>query len=216
MILLSVFRNSGNYVDRYIEQVKCLRNLVGDVHVVAVEGDSTDYTYERLLATDFKVLKVEHGGPMFESMDRALRWRQLGAVCNVGMVAAVRDLTEGEPLVYMESDLIWSPEIVERLVHHTETFPAVAPLSIQGARFYDVWGYSKDGTRFGPWPPYHPGVNLERMVTIDTAGSCIAMSYAAAQVAEFSLTDCIKGIGRSLYANGHSLWLDPTLRVTHP
>jgi hypothetical protein len=54
------------------------------------------------------------------------------------------------------------------------------------------------------------------MVAIDTAGSCIAFSYDAAQVVSFDNADCILGLGRSLYANGLSLWLDPSLKVVHP
>ena len=52
MILASIFRDSATYVDRYVEQVKALRELM-PVRVVAVEGDSTDDTYDQLLATDF-------------------------------------------------------------------------------------------------------------------------------------------------------------------
>jgi hypothetical protein len=220
MRLVSVMRDSASYVDRYMEQVLRLRKLVGDVSVTIVEGDSTDNTWERLgeyrTFTNIDVLKVEHGGPYYPSFDIARRWRQLAVVCNVAMTAATRDLEDDEPLVYVESDLIWTPETIQQLVKHLDHYPAIAPLSICGARFYDIWGYSKDGARFGPWPPYHRSLARGEIDTIDTAGSCIAMRGDVAKLVEFSQVDCIRGVGRSLYEHGFSLWLDPTLRVTHP
>lgn len=214
MILLSIFRNSERYLDRYISQVKALRELE-DVRVIAVEGDSTDDTYARLLDTDFTALKVEHGGPFFESLNRPLRWRQIAAVCNVGMVAAQRDLLPNEPLLYVESDLIWKPETLVKLIDHTEKYPAVTCLSMRGARFYDTFGYTANGKRFGPWPPYFEGGSTAHMHKIDSCGSVIAMSYDTAQVAFFGHTDCIIGLGQSIRDAGLSLWIDPTLKVIH-
>lgn len=223
MILATAMRNAARYLDTWTDQIEALNKAV-DLKVVVVEGDSDDESYKELLAIrdsesfDLLVLKAEHGGKYYPSLDIAFRWRQLAAVCNVVLTAAVNRLSEGEPLVYVESDLQWDVPTMMRLHHHVvdTQFPAVAPLSMQGARFYDVWGYSKNERRFSPWPPFHPHISADKMSVIDTCGSCVAMSYPAAQVAEFSSVDCMKGIGRSLAKHGYSLWLDPTLAVTHP
>jgi hypothetical protein len=223
MILVSVFRDSQPYLDRYWEQCDLLREALIDrnepLRRVMVEGDSTDQTYKILgdnLDAGDSLLKCEHGGPYFPSQNIPMRWRQLAVCCNVAMTAATRDNRNAEPVVYMESDLIWGPPTVLKLIDHLATYPAVSPLSMQGARFYDTWAYRKDDRRFSPWPPYHPGLSAGMMTRIDSAGSCIAMRAEAAEHVEFSQTDCIVGVGRSLYQNGYALWLDPTLAVRHP
>lgn len=223
MILVSIFRDAENYVERYMEQCERLRGLLAEADIplrrVMVEGDSTDHTWkvlEEAVQPGDILLKCEHGGPTFPSKNLPMRWRQIALASNVAITAAVRDNYNREPVVWMESDLIWEPEVVTHLLGLLHTYPAVAPMCMQGARFYDIWGYVKDDRFFSPWPPYHPGINTDRMVTIQSAGSCLAMTADAAQFVEFSSEDCIRGVGRSLYANGHSLWLDPTITVRHP
>ena len=214
MILVSVFRNASGYVERYIEQVKALRDYA-PVKVVCAEGDSDDDTYDLLRASDFTVLKVEHGGPMFPSVDHPLRWRQLAAVCNVALCAAIREMDD-EPLVYVESDLIWDAATLLELGDLASRHGAVAPMCFQNARFYDIWGYRKDGRRFNPYPPYHPDIADSGLTEIDSAGSCIAMSPTAAEVAHFSAQNCILGIGDSLRNAGLALYLAPHLKIHHP
>ena len=220
MIVVSIMRDSAEYVDRYMEQVLALRKLVGDVKVVIAEGDSADDTWGRLneyrTFTGFTLLKVEHGGPYFPSIDNPLRWRQLASVCNVALTAAVRELEDDEPLVYVESDLIWSPETIQKLVKHLEVYPAVVPMSMYEGRFYDTWGHTKNWEPFRRNKPYFDGWSDTMMHQITSAGSCFALSWPAAQVAHFSPVDCIRGIGRTLAADGQTLWLDPTLEVIHP
>lgn len=217
MILCSIWRDSGaQQVKLYDHRVRQLRALTDErVEIVAVEGDSTDDTYLQLMEI-CTPLKVEHGGPYYDSTDNPARWRQLAVVCNVALTAAVRQLERDESLVYIESDLRWEPEMILRLVEHTKKYPAVSPLSLcQNERFYDVFGHRKDGHCFNPWYPYYEGQS-ESMTQIDSSGSCVALSWSAAQVVEFSQHDCIRGIGRTLYQHGLSLWLDPTLKVEHP
>jgi hypothetical protein len=221
VIFVSVFRDSQGYLDRYWEQTEMLRHALGErpLYRVMVEGDSADQTYKALeenLQAGDTLLKCEHGGPPFPSKNIPMRWRQIALACNVAMTAATRDNHERLPIIYCESDLIWGAPTMLKLLEHLETFPAVAPMSMQGARFYDLYAYTKDDRHFSPWPPYHSGIAANRMDRIDTAGSCIAMEADVADVVEFSLQDCIKGVGRSIYAHGYSLWLDPTLSVRHP
>ncbi len=218
MILVSVMRDSESYLERFYEQVESLNPRA----VVIAEGDSTDRTWPALhswkssSAPPALLLKVEHGGPRFGSVDHPLRWRQLGAVCEVALTAAVRELEEDEPLVYVESDLIWAAATLEKLATHTSMYPAVAPMSMYNNRFYDTWAYRKNGVQFPRNPPYFPGWSDEMMHQIDSNGSCFALSWDAAQHVHFSPVDCILGIGRTLRQNGFSLWLDPTLQVRHP
>lgn len=224
MILCTIMRDAHRYLGTWTRQIEKLAQICPDrLSVVVAEGDSNDETYKELIALrehlwvdlPITVLKVETGGPYWESQNIAARWRQLAVVCNVALNAAVSRLAEDEVLVYCESDLIWAPETIVALAERTKQYPAVAPMSMQAGRFYDVWGYRKNERRFSPYPPYHPEIG-SGMVAIDSAGSCTAFSNAAARVIAFDHNDCILGLGRSLYANGMSLWLDPSLTVRHP
>lgn len=218
MILATVMRNSVNYLERFFAQVEELNPRL----IVIVEGDSTDDTYAHLQAWKVTsapptlLLKVEHGGPTFPSIIHPQRWRQLSVACNAALTAAVRELEEDEPLIYVESDLIWTAETMKELASRTTVFPAVAPMSMYDGRFYDTWGHTHNWEGFAPHAPYFPGYQPNQMHQITSAGSCIAFSWTAAQAVHFSPIDCIRGIGRTLADDGLTLWLDPTLEVLHP
>lgn len=217
MILASMFRDSAATVDRYVDQVKALREHM-DVKVIAVEGDSYDDTYDRLMATDFKVLKVEVGGPRYGSVDWRPRWRQLAVCGNAALNAAAFMIRghEKEPFCWLESDLICEPETIVRLVDDLSQVSAVAPMSYQGDRCYETWGHVKDGMPFSARPPYHAGIVPGQLTPIDSAGSCFVMLGRLITEVNFSPVDCIRGIGRDLSEAGYQLYLDPTVSVRHP
>jgi hypothetical protein len=160
---------------------------------------------------DAQIIKREHGGPAWGSVDDPARWTALSWCCN-----GVRDaITDEGALIYVESDLVWQPETMIRLLDHLdEHHPAVAAMCFtSGGHFYDVWGHIKDGTQFGPFPPYHEGLAPEGLTLIDSAGSCIVMRGDVARVAKFGPHDCVRGLGRNIYAHGFSLWIDPQAKV---
>jgi hypothetical protein len=139
----------------------------------------------------------------------------------VAICAACRVAEPGDRFVYVESDLIWEPDTIMQLVDGISNHVhAVAPMSMAWleARFYDIWGHQKNGRRFSAHPPYYEGWNrwAHDLTPIDTAGSCFVLDRRALGVAEFSAQDCIRGIGRTLLADGMQLFLDPTASVYHP
>lgn len=222
ILLASVFRNSSSYLARYVDQVKAFREAVSpdSLHVIAVEGDSTDDTYNLLDdASDIDtLLTCEHGGPTFPSTIHPLRWRQLSVACNTALCAAMRISQPDDIFIYVESDLVWEPDTFLKLMKDLDEVPAVAPMSMMGMTFYDVWGHTYDGgTQFKRHVPHYEGwhVGVESLRQIDTAGSCFVTTADALRVIEFSAIDCIRGIGRSLYSHGLSLYVDPTVRVEH-
>lgn len=218
MIVVSIFRDASDYVTRYAAQIEALRLATAErVHCVTIEGDSTDNSYRTLKLAGFDPLKVEHGGPKYESTNDARRWRQVALVCNIAWTVALREVAPDETIIYIESDLIWEPETILALDRHMEKHSAIAPMSFRenSRLFYDIWGHRKDEIAFGWRPPYHPRVNGQ-ITEIDSAGSCFAVHASVANAVEFSLKDCIRGVGRSLRAAGHTLMLDPTLAVYHP
>ena len=219
----SIFRNSTPYLDRYFGLVGELQELLDRKRVgltlLLVEGDSTDNTWNELArrmesSFDGMLIKRSHHGPMWGSVDVPERWKALAWCCN-GVMDMV---TDEDALIYVESDLLWKPEtMIDLLGHLYEGYHAVAPMSMHSSgRFYDIWGHVKNGKQFEFDPPYHPDLDGTRMVEVDSAGSCVVMQGRVARVSRFGSTDCIRGLGRSIRANGFSLWLDTNSFVVHP
>jgi hypothetical protein len=214
--LASMFRDSVDDLGRYFDQIEALDGMI-DVRLVIAEGDSVDNTYNELdgrIGRADTLLKVDHGGVRYPSVDTELRWAKLAYVCNTIM----EHVPDDAPLIYVESDLIWDAQTMLRLLDHLEQVPAVAPMCFQDERFYDTFGHrGLDGQRFHMFPPYHPDLEFgSGLVEIGSAGSCVAMRAEVIPKARFGDNDCIVGLGRSIRENGFSFWLDPTLKVLHP
>jgi hypothetical protein len=231
VVVGSIFRNSAGYVDRYQAQVRALAHLLqsgGDtLRLVLVEGVSTDDTWDRLsrwaeAGTEAVTLvKREHGGPAFGSVENGQRWAQIAYACN----GVLEGLTEADDaLVYVESDLIWHPSVMRSLLWHLEIdgVATVSPLSMhQAGFFYDTWGYRSGGQRFGHHPPYHPMLagpapHPAGLYPLDSAGSCIVTLGEAARRTRFAEPEGIVTWCDTLRAAGFPHWLDPSLQVTHP
>lgn len=222
VVLASIFRNSTGYLDRCFDQAARLRAaLEADGHTLRLllaEGDSSDGTWEQLqqrIGSSGRLLKLEHGGPEFGSVDNEQRWRQISFVCN-GLLAAVPQ--EANAVIYVESDLIWEPETMLALLGALDTVPAVSPMSFhQAGFFYDTWGFRRNGIRFQPNPPYHPDLHGDVAMRIDSAGSCIVMRGEVARSCRFDPPELgIVGFCRDIYRHGYSLTLLPAYRVVHP
>lgn len=222
----SIFRNSSPYLDRYFQQVSDLRDALrlgsgGTDHLRLIlgEGDSTDDTLEQLIARsgtlDAHIVKRDHGGPVFESVESDQRWKQISYVCN-GVLERVTE--QDDFFIWVESDIIWKPITMVELIHHVyRGADAVAPMcyGVKGL-FYDVWGFRKDGRRFEKLHPYHPGLN-GRLTDIDSAGSCIAMRAEIARRCRFEPPEQgIVGFCGRIREAGWRLAVDPGLEVRHP
>ena len=217
VVVASVFRNAAHYVERYFRQLEALSAEGFDVECVIAEGDSYDDTWgelERWLTPQDKLVKAEHGGPSYGSIDHPDRWKQMAWVCNQVM----EELPDDEsPKIYVESDLVWTPPVMVKLLEDLGSCDAVAPMSMRHGVFYDVWGHrGVDGERFHFAPPFHADLDNDlELVPIASAGSCIAMRPEIAKVARFSEEDCIVGLCRSIREHG-GLWVDKTVAVEHP
>lgn len=222
IVLASIFRNASGYVDRYFDQVNRLRKDFR-VRLVVAEGDSTDDTYDlidRQLMDNDLLLKVDHGGPVFGSVDNEQRWSQIAYVCNE--VLRHLDMKDDDKLVYVESDLVWPVDTMHFLINDLDHVGAVAAMSLvpTNGQFYDTWGHvGMDGVPFKHEPPFHPSLEHARsghLYPIQSAGSCIAVrGEIVNQGLEFSDTDCIRGFCRTI--RDHTpLMLDPDAVVYHP
>ena len=230
----SAFRNSaGFHCDRYFRQVNELRDQLrerGDVlHVIAVEGDSTDDTqfalmrWAEYLTLSVRIVTRNHGKRVFGSTEEPERMAALSYVGN-GILETVRE--EDDVLVYIESDLVWRPEPIIRLIDQLgiltqcgeseRQIDAISPLIFAGDAFYDIWAFRKSGHRFGPFKPYHGELDFKRPTPCDSTGSCIVMRGEVARKCRIIDNDAMVGFGRDVWAKGFTLFCDARERIQHP
>jgi hypothetical protein len=212
LTLASMFRDSIRYLPRYFAQVEKFR-AEHDVRLVIAEGDSIDGTYTEL-ATYMEpgdlLLKVDHGGRKYGSIDHPDRW---GDIARVFREIAAQVGDPGDAFVWVESDLEWSVETLCGLLRDLDKVEAVAPqvraIDPPGTteRFYDVWGFRIDGTLFTPYHPYWPPTTpVDSLIKIDSCGSCFVTS-------NMDLVHAWDGVW-PFPADG-KLWMDPNLRIFH-
>lgn len=225
--LASIFRNSAGYVDRYARQARelaeALQGQGATLRLVVAEGDSVDRTAQLLPAAlaglDATILTRAHGGPTFGSVDVTQRWRQIAWVCN----ELLGELSQGDDaaVIYVESDLIWRPATMLRLLARLVSAHVACPLSLSEgtAIFYDVWGFRSSGRCFEPHAPYHPMLaetSPTGLYPLDSAGSCLVMRGEVARRTRFRPADGIVGWGADIREKGYTIVLDPSVKVEHP
>lgn len=221
--LCSAFRNATPYLNRYLGQVAGFYEALGAqghaLRCVWGEGDSTDQTRAALAAARTMwlttIVDCTHGGPVYGSIEHEQRFRQLAYVGNQIWAAIPEDT---DAVIYVESDLIWEPATLVKLLDWLTTLPAVVPMimdSPPAETFYDVWAFRRNGIRFTKRFPFHADFWPHDLMWLDSAGSCMALRFRLAQGLHFP-DDCFVGFCRLLYEQGGELWLDPTLTVFHP
>jgi hypothetical protein len=228
LVVGSAFRNSsGAQIDRWIDQVNNLSvHLAGiaRVRAVAVEGDSTDDTRRQLwdktrgALFDFSLIKCDHGGPVFGSVESVERMKCLSKVGN----AILDEVRESDDyLWYVESDLIWVPGVIDHLLLLTADTAAplvdvVAPLVFAGANFYDVWGFrGLDGSRFAPFAPYHSSLSNITLTEVSSVGSALMIRGEVARRIRFTDGALVEWCANARTA-GYHIYVAPWLRIDHP
>jgi len=226
VIIASIMRDAEGYLGRYVAQTSTLKHYLderGDsLGLVVAEGDSTDNTLALLQRWErsvggVSVLKLDHGGPKYGSVDVPARWRQIAGVYN-RLFDAICEIQGMDAVLHVEADLIWDAGTMLALLDHLgDAFPVVSPMIFSKAGpFYDTYGHRAEGVRFIHDQPYHQKLADwdGGLVRIDSAGNCQAMLAEVARRCRFSEETVL--LGPSIYAEGYSQWLDPGLKVIHP
>lgn len=220
LVVASIFRNAESYVPRYLEQIDQLRAEL-PLRLVIAEGDSDDDTLtllERGITDADTLLKVDHGGPEFGSVDNIMRWAQIAYVYNT--VLDHTQMADTDRFLLVESDLAWEASELRTLVDALDNVSAVAAMSLTpDGRFYDTWGHvGLDGKRFTANPPHHKSIqNLKpgAMTAIESAGSCIAVRGDVMNAGvRFANVDGIRGFCRTIRDHA-TLWLHTGVSVWH-
>jgi hypothetical protein len=228
VVIGSAFRNSPNWVvERYFAQVfsyeKELSSWGWKLRVIAVEGDSRNsetrdsiVEWAGIYDIDLSLTQVNHGGPEFGSVETLERFVALSKVGN-GILEQVE--VDDDIVVYVESDLLWSPDTFIRLGNQIleEGLDVVSPLIFAGQHFYDVWGFrGLDNARFAPFPPYHSMLNLDGLTEVSSVGSCLVMRAQVANDCRMIDNECLVGFCKDARNKGYKIWVDARERINHP
>lgn len=222
--LCSSFRTSTGYLPRYLSQCHDLDTLLYHaghrLSFIWAEGDSTDSTQKMLHAARWRfksvIVDATHGGPRFESIVSVRRFAQLAYVAN-----KVWELlpTDADVVVWAESDLIWEPAMMVRLIDRLAEVPCVAPMIMDGpTSFYDTFCFRRNGVQLTKQPPYHSDFESANggLLEMDSIGSIVAMRGEVARAVYVPVEDVLVGTCRMIRENGGSVWLDTGAKCFHP
>lgn len=224
--LCSAFRNATPYFGRYFEQVGELAATLADrddeLFCIWGEGDHSDDTRRVLQAAalvyEADLVTVNHGGPDHGSVVNAERFANLARVWNAIWQRIPQD---ADAVLFVESDLTWSPATMLALLDDLEHVPAVAPMVLLKREgypadfWYDTWAFRRNSRNFRHEPPYFDTAPVWSLVMLDSAGSCMAIRGDLARQLTWPAADVIVGVSRQIYEHGGSVWLDPKATVHH-
>lgn len=226
IVVGSAFRNSSYYLKRYMHQVFLLKEHAGkdnSVRLIAAEGDSIDTTREDLqgLAEMYEInlqlLDVSHGHRPFGSTEDPVRMR---ALSDVGQSIFDEVTEEDDVLVYVESDLIWSVEVIGTLidcaVKEDHGYHIFSPFIFAGSAFYDVWAFRKDGRRFSPFYPYYPAMQMSGLFEVDSVGSCLIMKSEIARSVPDMKENALVEWCKNAKEQGYKIAVAPGYHIYHP
>lgn len=239
LAVVSFFRNCAysGQIERFLDQVQALARVPGlTIRVYAVWGDCVDHTPHLLLrgaerrGLRLTLVERSHGGPVFPSTEDPVRLKALSYVGNGGL-EAVRD---EDRVLYVESDLIWEPETITRLLLDLDMdegtrCDVVAPLIVAGPPyeredtggqprdvFYDIFVFRKDGDRFSPFWPYHRRLNLGGLTHVDSAGSLLVMRGDVARNCRIIEDNALLGFCKDVWAKGYFIACDARVKARQP
>ena len=228
--LFSIFRDSQGYLERYLNQVLGVFELIGGkCRAVWLEGDSIDNTKHILIKAkrqlkewgyDVTLVHYNHGGPHWASEPNKDRWHVLANCWN-------KCLNLIKPTKYtmvVESDLIYNSEIVFDLIrkldedHHVIYPLLLVDRSLEKFPFeyyYDTWGFTREGKHFIHEPPYWPTsknlIEENELLEITTGGGMILSTYDIQIKGLFDQTCCVMK-----YPSDIKLFAHKECKIYHP
>src|SRR3989304_9174143 len=230
LTILSIFRQSSSYLARYFSQIeKAFQLSDGRCHALWLEGDSTDDTCALLAQKKRELEQMGHlvtivkndlRKELWPSVKNAKRWNQLAACWN----KCLGSLLPSKIAVCVESDLIWDPSIIQKIVPKLDKeHQVIAPMLLLDKSkevmgewwFYDTWGFSRGKHKFRLTNPYWKRMKHLRhekeLLEVSTAGGLLGSTYDVYHKSKWDLETCILS-----YPQGTKVFLDKTLQIYHP
>lgn len=208
-------------VDDYFGQAYALTGQ-GRLRWLIVEGDSTDDTADRLThyaLNDSRIrpVKCTTGKPKFGSVVSAERFAHLATVFNSGLASV--DLGWSDYVMFIPGDVLYQPDLCDRLIGWAKDLIAPMFWAAEGnhGRFYDIWGFRRNGQPFPPHAPAWYDANLPaEPVEMDTVGGCIMMRKEVIEAGcRYTAEEVDHGLCKMAQERGFSVWCDPTTHIVH-
>jgi hypothetical protein len=225
---------SRGHLPRHTRQCAALDWPHEALRFYVAEGDSVDNTWAGLNAwaeRDARVRLGKHDLHFTRFKGSVADTDRLRCCSFMASYARAMALTDGwaDWLLWVESDLIWEPDLLARLMATGKDYVApwvMVNLAGNGADdpavlrrgeasqlwFYDTWGFRHtDGRHFTPLEP-RPKVPFR----INSAGSCLLVRAEVARRSNEVNDLAIVGWCDQARAAGYEVWADPATEVWHP
>ena len=230
--ICSLFRNRSAHIKACFERRKQLAYPQDLLTHICIEGDSEDNTFELLQREaachkNMIVKKLDANMPAMWGFIHPARLKALADSANLAIEVAAMQ-TNAEYVLWLESDLEYPLDIIERLMRWKKA--VVAPMVfIKGSEmFYDIWAFRQgvDSERKGPEgaggcfranAPYHPAYQSDQIFQVDSAGSVLFIKTEVIRKGgHFTNDEVIVGFCKSSRSLGYEVWVDPSTIVWHP
>jgi glycosyltransferase involved in cell wall biosynthesis len=226
VVIHSLFRDRQKYLSQYQQQIESLDWPRSKLKIVCTEGDSLDGTGKWLdgWAGENSQVHVVHqslGYPKFGSVIDPVRIEMLSRATNFGLDYIAGSSFKADYVMFLESDLIFEPDLIMRLVAHGKH--VVAPMIWvnlgSGDIFYDTWAFrDMAGNHFGwndrKWYEHSRPMELYQVTSV---GSCVLANaqliYDGVRLPE---DGAIAGFCDEVRKRRKTIWVDPTTHVRHP
>lgn len=226
--LWSLFRDdAGENIARYQQQIDALDYPANLLRLYLVEGDSRDDTLNELrawAAEDSRVTVVKHdtGIDRMRHTPHPARLQCLADTGNTALEALAADRW-GELACLLESDLLYQPDTLRKLVDHRPDNAAISPfIWIPGTdrhlQFYDIWAFRQGGKMFKPAKPewYAAHYPTDSIFEVDSAGSMVLFPAGPIYDGVRYTDQAIIGICQQYSARGYRIMADPMVNILHP
>lgn len=203
----------------FIRRVSNLDYPPEQLRFVAVEGDSTDDTYEMLRDWTLRdervrLLECDTGTRHYGSVVNAERFATLARVFNTALDAV--DLEWSDYVLFTPSDIDFLPSVLNRLLAHDKDM--IAPFFFgRDGLFHDTWGFSRNGKNFEKFCRNDSAERYGRKpIKMDTVGGMVLMKSDVLRAGcRYTAEEVDRGLCKTAQAHGFSVWADPATHVVH-
>jgi GT2 family glycosyltransferase len=220
----SPFRDNVDQVRPFARAIAALDYPPEHLRVVCVEGDSEDETLAVLKLWEKQnqqvtVVKHDTNEPKYPSVVSPARFAHLEKVFNKCIESI--DIEWSDYSLLIPSDVSFSPGLVMSLVAMEKDI--ISPMFWMGdfqngsTRFYDIWGFAKDGENFPPysfaWYQLHfPAEPFQ----VDRVGGAMLCHRAVIEAGcRYTADEADHGLCRSAIEKGFEIWCHPGAHIVH-
>lgn len=220
--VVTLARDLGQWAEPLAQQLEALKRSKTDFRFVVVEGDSIDQTYTRLAEwrnRDDRVtlLKIDTGVQKYGHMVSIKRFEHIAWLVNQGLDEAIAD---GWPdyVMVMPGDVEIEPDIATRLLKHKVDYVAPMFWVREGTltRFYDSWGFTKDGVHWRPMPKAWYASRYSGLVEMDTVGGLVMVNANLIEAGcRYGKTNVDHGFCIAAREQGATIYADTDTHIYH-